>query len=80
MSIKQDEVAIRCPNCGSMAAGRVSHEERMAGTAKVRCLICKRIVPVPVPLLGECRSYQDFPDALVPHLPFIVIPDHIRPE
>jgi hypothetical protein len=50
MSLKQDEVAIRCPNCGSMAAGRVSHEERMAGTAKVRCLICKRIVPVPVPL------------------------------
>ncbi len=54
-----DEVALRCPNCGSVAAGRVPHEERMQGTATVTCLICKKTVSVPVPLPFPQSVIQD---------------------
>jgi hypothetical protein len=46
---KFDEVAQRCPHCGSLAAGRVSREEHRAGTATLQCLVCKRTLPVPRP-------------------------------
>jgi hypothetical protein len=46
---RQDKVALRCPNCGSLAAGRVVHEDRMAGRASVQCIMCKKAVAVPVP-------------------------------
>jgi len=49
MAEKFDEVALRCPNCGSLAAGRVLHQDRMAGKGVVRCIACKRTVAVPVP-------------------------------
>jgi hypothetical protein len=46
---KIDEVALRCPHCGSLAAGRVNREERRAGTAKLQCIVCKRTLSVPKP-------------------------------
>ena len=63
MSKKIDEVAVRCPHCGSLAAGRVSHIERLAGNAELTCLVCKRTVKVPPPqplgreFLGTMRLY-----------------------
>ncbi len=46
---KIDEVAVRCPYCGSLAAGRVPRQERVDGRGEVRCIVCKRMVQVPVP-------------------------------
>ncbi len=46
---KIDEVALRCPHCGSMAAGRVPRDAHRAGTAKLQCFVCKRTVAVPKP-------------------------------
>lgn len=50
MSKRLDQVALRCPTCGSLAAGRVDHHERLAGKATVKCIVCKREVSVPAPL------------------------------
>jgi DNA-directed RNA polymerase subunit M/transcription elongation factor TFIIS len=44
-----DEVATRCPHCGSLAAGRVSREEHLAGSAKLKCIYCGKSVSLPAP-------------------------------